>query len=391
MTSREWEMHLTRRALLGRSMALGATLTGAGTLLAGCGSSKSPGSSGDAKKGGTINYYSWQGYEFPFPEAQKFFREHDIKLKPSFISDGAETLTKFTTGGGKGQYNLSTFNAPYGPYFKKLDILQPLDMSKIPAYQDQFFPFFREGATADRYWRAGGEQLGIPFSWAYAATNYDASRVPAPKKATDLLDPPYKGKIALSNDSTGLIFQGALIAGIANEEGHFTPQQLEQIFDVLDEFKAASRKVGVAAGDVGNLFQNGEIVAAMTTWPGLSSIMKGAKAKDVKSVLPEEGALAYCDSYFIPAGAKDTDVVYQLLNEVCKPEMQAAIAKNVITGITSEEALPLLDPASRKLVPYDSLTSFFEKAPLFGLPLEPPKGITSLADWQKRWEQFLAD
>jgi putative spermidine/putrescine transport system substrate-binding protein len=52
----------------------------------------------------------------------------------------------------------------------------------------------------------------------YMSIGYDASKVPAPTKVTDLLGPAYKGKVALNGDPTqaGAAFSGVAMAALGN-------------------------------------------------------------------------------------------------------------------------------------------------------------------------------
>jgi spermidine/putrescine-binding protein len=339
--------------------------------------------------GGTINFYSWQTYDLPYPAMKKWLKQHHITLHARYVSNGDDITAKFTTGGGKGVYNLSTYGAPYGPLFKRLNIVEPLDLSRIPNYNHNFFPFFRSGPTWKKYWNMGGKQYGIPFAWGYSATNYDSSKVHAPRKASDLLKPPFLGKFAMTDDSQGLIVQGALIAGVANPNCHFTRDDLNKIFDVLKTFKKAAKRVGVSFGDLANMYQNGEVVASLTTWQGFNTLVPGMENK-IKSTLLAEGALGWCDSYFIPQGSKDTDAVYAWLNEISTPQMQVTIAEKAVVGITNAKTVPKLNSKFRNMLPYNKLSSFFAKAPLFGLPVDVPQGgkIMTLSDWTQVWEAF---
>ena len=394
--NQEGQKGMTRADFLKLGAGVGAGLAIGGSLLAACGSSSSSGGTASASPttvAGTINFYSWQTYDLPYPPMKAWLKANDIKLQARYVSNGDDITTMFTTGGGKGLYNLSTYGAPYAALYKKLNIIQPLDLSRIPNYNSDFFSFFRTGPVWSKYWNIDGQQMGIPFSWGWSATNYNATKVPAPKKATDLLKAPYKGKFGMTDDMQGLITQAALIAGLANIDTnpnmHFTKAQLTQIFDILKEFKAASYRAGMQFGDVANLYNSGAIVASLTTFPGFNTMVAGLEHQ-VKSVIVEEGALGYCDSYFMPQGSKDQASVYAWLNEICTPQMQVSIAQDAVAGITNSKTPPLLKPEFRTMFPYDNLSTFFAKCPLFGIPTDVQQGgeFMSYQDWTQAWEAF---
>ena len=51
-----------------------------------------------------------------------------------------------TAGGGKGIYNLSPYEAGYGPFYVGLNIPQPIDVSRVPNFKNAH-PLFRTGAA----------------------------------------------------------------------------------------------------------------------------------------------------------------------------------------------------------------------------------------------------
>jgi spermidine/putrescine transport system substrate-binding protein len=387
---------MTRGEFLRLGAGVGAGIALGGSLLAACGSSSSAGSAASASPtsaAGTLDFYSWQTYDLPYPAMKTWLKANGITMNARYVSNGDDITTMFTTGGGKGLYNLSTYGAPYASLYKKLNMIQPLDLTRIPNYNSDFFSFFRSGPVWSKYWNIGGQQMGIPFSWGWSATNYDSSKVPPPKKATDLLSAPYKGKFGMTDDMQGLITQAAMIAGLAdvntNPNMHFTKAQLNQIMGILKEFKAASYRADMQFGDVANLYNSGAIVASLTTFPGFNTMVSGME-KQVKSVIVEEGALGYCDSYFMPQGSKDQNSVYAWLNEICTPHMQVTIAEDAVAGITNSKTPPLLTPEFRTMFPYDNLNTFFTKCPLFGIPTDVQQGgqFMSYEDWTQAWEAF---
>src|SRR5260221_5166142 len=115
-------MRFTRRELLKRGSVL-ATAIGAGPIFAACGSggntasSSSPGATAGGVAG-TINFYSWQGYDLLAEPGMKAWRtQHKVAIHSTYVSTHNDITAKFSTGGGHGIYNLSTYEAGYGPYY----------------------------------------------------------------------------------------------------------------------------------------------------------------------------------------------------------------------------------------------------------------------------------
>ena len=379
---------LTRRNLLRGGLALGGGALAA-PLLAACGGSSSSGGSSAGGIAGTIEFISYVAYDLRFPLMNQWRAKHGINMKSTYISDQSDVTAKLSSPAGHGLYNLSSYSAQYGPFYKKLGILTPLDMSKIPNYADSM-PFFKSGKVWSQYWHFDGQQWGIPFTWGYDSINYDSAKVKPVTRTSDFLQPALKNKFAIADDMLGMILMSAQALGIANPQGLFTKSELNQIVAFLTKMKKNARTIASGFGDIVNLYASGEIVANISGFPGMQVLVAQKGIKTVRSALPEEGSLSYCDTYFIPAGGNDTNSVYAYINECLTPPMQAQEAGYLQAGVTTVHGAAAVTPPNRVYVPYNDVQSLFVKAPLFGLPFNPPAGYVSFSDWNTAWESVKA-
>lgn len=379
---------LSRRQLLrgGLTVGLGAL---AAPVLAACGSSSGGSASGNGSIAGTIDFISYVAYDLRFSLMNKWRAAHGISMHSTYISDQSEVTAKLTSAAGHGLYNLSSYSAQYGPFYKKLGILTPLDMSKVPNYSDSM-SFFKSGKLWSEYWHFDGQQWGIPFTWGYDSINYNSAKVKPITKTTDFLDPALRDKFAIADDMLGMILMSAQALGIANPNGLFTTSEMNQIVAFLTKMKNNARTIASGFGDIVNLYTSGEIVANISGFPGMQVLVAQHGIKTVRSALPEEGSLSYCDTYFIPSGGQDTDSVYAFINECLTPPMQAQEAGYLQAGVTTVKGAAAVAAPNRVYVPYNDVTSLFKKAPLFGLPFNPPKGYVSFNDWNTAWESIKA-
>jgi spermidine/putrescine transport system substrate-binding protein len=391
---RMWrDLELLDRALTRRSLLRGGLAVGGGALaaplLAACGSNGSAAQSSSGSIAGTIEFISYVAYDLKFPLMNKWRAAHGINMKSTYISDQSEVTAKLSSPAGHGLYNLSSYSAQYGPFYKKLGILTPLDMSKIPNYADSM-PFFKSGKIWSEYWHFDGQQWGIPFTWGYDSINYDSAKVKPITKTTDFLQPALKNKFAIADDLLGMILMSAQALGIANPQGLFTKNQLNQIVAFRTKMKKNARTIASGFGDIVNLYASGEIVANISGFPGMQVLVAQKGINSIRSALPEEGSLSYCDTYFIPAGGNDTDSVYAFINECLTPPMQAQEAGYLQAGVTTVKGAAAVTAPNRVYVPYNDVQSLFVKAPLFGLPFNPPAGYASFSDWNNAWESVKA-
>jgi spermidine/putrescine-binding protein len=385
----ESDRRYSRRQVLAGGLTLGAA-GAAVPLLSACGSSSGSGNGGSSSIAGTIDFLSWVAYDLRFPAMNNWRTQHHINMTSTYISDYPEIPAKLSSPATRGLYNLATYGAQYGQTWKELGILSPLDMSKIPNYTDSL-PYFKSGPTWAQSWHFDGQQWGIPFTWSYATTNYNAAKIAPPTTTADFLKPELTKKFALNNDYQGEILLAAQALKIANQKGLFTHAQLNQIVDYLKALAKNALLVAPSNGDIANLFASGEIVACVDGFLGMQQLVAAKGVKTIKSVVPAEGSFSFVDSYFIPAGAKDTDSAYAFINEALAPPMQAQESGYLQAGVTTQKGVASLSAANRAAYQPSNVETLFKQAPLFDLPpTSPPKGYASDADWQAAWESVQA-
>ena len=162
-------IRFTCRELLRQGGIAALALGGLPALLEACSSSSSPtpagGSSGSSTadiSGTTLDFYSWQGYDIPVKPIKEWLKSNDVTIKASYINTHDDITAKFTTGGGRGNYNLSTYEAGWGPLYIQLGIPTVLDVSKVPNFQKAYdvFKTGTEQALRDMADTTGGVVLG---------------------------------------------------------------------------------------------------------------------------------------------------------------------------------------------------------------------------------------
>ena len=378
---------ISRRDLLGRGLAFGAAGLAAPYLLEGRAWAVDRKAAADVS--GTIDFLSWDAYDLRFPLMNNWRKQHGISMQSTYISDYPEIPAKLTSPASRGLYNLATYGAQYGQQWKELGILTPLDMSKIPNYSNSL-AFFKSGPSWKNYWNFDGHQWGIPFTWSYSANNYNAAKIGPPKKTADFLMPEFKKKFALNDDYQGEILLAAQVLKIANQKGLFTKAQLQKIVEFLTELKRNALLIAPSNGDIANLFASGEIIACVDGFLGMQELVAQKGVKSIRSVVPAEGTFSFVDSYFIPAGSKNADSVYAFINESLAPPMQAQESGYLQAGITTVSGVAALSATDKAQYQPANVQALFASAPLFDLPTNPPKGYTSIADWENAWESVKA-
>ena len=393
-------IRFTRRELLRQGALAALAVGGLPALLEACSSGTSAGSAATggattsagspASVAGTIDFYSWQGYDLTSVKAVKqWLATNDVTLKASYVSTHDDITAKFTTGGGKGNYNLSTFEAGWGPLYIELGIPSELDPSRVPNFQ-KAYEVFRTGA-ASSWFNVSGKQYAFPFTWGLQGINYESSKIGPPASYKDLLKPEFKDKIGITDDAVTIVVIGARVLGFFRTDSLYTPNQLNQIMGFWTEMKDNARLIVPSYGNLADQLVAGEIVAGTPGWAAVNSFAADKGDDAVMHTVPQEGAANFCDAYMIPAESTETDSVYAFINEAFTPEAQAQEAAYLVQAAVVPEAVDLMDPATKALYPYDQIDDILSnQAPLRAIPAQSPSGYTSYQDWLAAWEQVKA-
>ncbi|ATI43977.1 ABC transporter substrate-binding protein (plasmid) [Pacificitalea manganoxidans] len=161
-----------------------------------------------------------------------------------------------------------------------------------------------------------------------------------PASWRDLLDPKFKGRIALYNDGIGFHFPAQVAGGGSLED---IPENMEACWDFVREMKAQNPLLGEDP-DFTTWFQNGEIDAACT----ISTNALAAKKNGVELAwtVPEEGCKFDTDCLWIPKGLPENELYWakQYINLALSQESQQIWLDGlglpgVVPGLTPPEGL----------------------------------------------------
>ena len=383
---------MSRRNLLLRAGATVVTL-GFGPVLAGCGSDTGGGAatpSGEAaatpaKIGGTLDFLTWEGYDLR-AETKGWRREHGVKPRSTYIGSHDDIQAKLKSGGAS-DYDLITYYQGFSELYRKLDILTPIDDSKIPNLAG-IYPIFREGPVADQFWTVEGKRWGIPFTWGTIACNYRADRVDPPKSWEDLLKPEFKGKVGWPDDANGAFLLGGHILGL--DVPRYTRAEFDKLVAFLRRMRDQTNGISPSYGDLTNQLVSGDVLVTFMGWSAVD-VWAQEKGADVKSTIPKEGSFSFCDSYAIPPTTDNGDTAHAFINEALGPEVQAKQASSLSAGVVHPDALPKMGKAIKALYPYDDIEGHFERAPVYAnAPTEAEGDVVTYEELLKTWASIKA-
>ena len=335
----------TRPELLRRAGAVAVSL--------GLGSAFAPQAFAAPEAGGDIKMLTWQGYDVQ--KAMKPFQKaHDLSFHATFIGNHDDIQAKVTQD--PSGYNLITYYEGYHELYKQLNILSPIDPAKVPNLKKNYSQFKNKN-----WWVSDGKLWGVPWTWGSWTLNYNPAKMAAPTKWTDLLDPKFKGKIAILDDPNGAIVIGARILKLPIP--NLTSKQLDQVIALWRKFRANARTISPSPGDLVNLFAERRDRGSGARVHRCHGA-RGVAESQAHAGHPVRRRRLVRRWWAIPPQGPDRDGVLEWINQTLTPKVQAYQSESLLQGVVQPSALPALSSFSRKLFPYANLDKWFKSAPL---------------------------
>ena len=300
---------MMRRVLL-------AALAAAVLLLGSCG-----------KKTPTLNLLVWEGYADP-SFVRAFEEQYHCKVSASYMGSSDELVTKLR-GGSAGIYDVISPSSDVATSIAAAGLAEPLDLSKLPSY-NQLSPKL----TSLPLVRLNGQVYGAPFMWGPDPLIYDTTVFPTPPDSWSVLwDPKYRGKISVWDDLS-TVYMAAQLLGYDKPDPaqlyNLSDEQLEAVKKKLLELKPNIRKMWSTGGELTNLFQNHEVVAAMG-WPLMTNQLRQIHFP-VGETIPRENTTGWIDHLMITSGSENKDLAYKFLEYMIQAQTQKRVTD--VTGYT---------------------------------------------------------
>ena len=396
MRYEEWmRRHTSRRLFLQRAGLITLTVGAGPTLLAACGDDDDDDTAETAAQGpakapaasGRVDFLSWEGYDIPDP-LKSWKTQNDVTVKATYIGNHDEIQTKLKAGGAGAGYDIITYYQGYKPLYQELDILEPLDDQKLPNLKN-LFPYF--ASKEGNFWvDADGTRTGVPWTWGSIGITIDGRRVKSmPTSWFDLLEPQFKGKVAIPDDPTGAWALAAHISGFDPSET--SKDDGEKVFDLLSQVAAQSTGISPSFGDATTKMTAGD---ADVCWQGWAAMNEFAAAEGVDSFetqVPKEGSFSFCDAYALPSGADNADTALAWMNESLDPKVNADAAVILVGGVTVADAVPQLPKNIASLYEYDKLDELLDRSPFYNNPPLESDEFVTFEEVQKRWQEIKAE
>ena len=301
---------------------------------------------------GTLNFTTWPNY-FAQENFDNFTKNTGVNINVAIFGSNEEMLAKLQAGSTgwdvfvPTNYTISTY--------KKLDLIEPLDLKKLPNYdpasQD---PRFLGPGTID------GVVYAVPKDWGttgFIVNTKNVTQNPTSwKEFWDLAQGPLTGKVMVHD------YQLTTIGGALKALGYS--------FNSLDEKELGNAEKLMLATKPHLFGINSDYQPSMRNGDAVMSICWTNDAKQLHADMPEmqyvlgkEGGEIWVDHYAIPKGAPNPDAAYAFIDYLLTPEINAKEIK--FHGAPSTDARcnkllpkeilenPILYPAAEALAPLE--------------------------------------
>lgn len=322
------------------AFAVGVAFLGLAT--AGCG-----------KKIPTLSLLVWEGYADP-SYVHAFEESHHCKVSAAYMGSSDELVAKLR-GGSASNYDVISPSSDVATMIASSGLAAPLDLSKLPSY-----PQLSERLRAMPLVRINGNVYGAPFTWGPNPLLYDTTFFPkAPDSWSVLWDPKLRGKISVW-DELSTICMAAQILGYdkpdPNQLYNLSDEELANVKKKLLELKPNIRKMWVTGGELTNLFENHEIVAAMG-WPLMTNQLRKANFP-IGETIPRENTTGWIDHLMITSASENKELATQFLEYMIQAKTQKAVTD--VTGYdpANPAAAQFMTDGQRKSLHLDNVDDY---------------------------------
>jgi spermidine/putrescine-binding protein len=308
------------------------------------------------RKTETLSLLVWEGYADP-SFLQPFEQSHHCKVVAAYMGSSDELVAKLR-GGSASNYDVISPSSDVATSIVRAGLAAPLDLSKIPTYP-QLSARLRDSPLV----KANGQTYGVPFVWGPNPLLYDTTAFGQPPDSWGILwDPKYKGKISLWDELSSM-YMAAQVLGYDKPDPsqlyNLTDAQLAAVKKKLIELKPNIRKYWSTGGELTNLFQNHEVIAAMG-WPLMTNELRKLNFP-IGETIPKENTTGWVDHLMITAASPRTDLAQQFLEYMVEAQTQKLVTDVTHYTPANPATSQLLTPEERKTLHLDDPDEYMKR------------------------------
>lgn len=267
----------------------------------------------------TLTYFTWAGYDLP-----EFHDSYSAKYggepKYAYFPDSEEAFNKLKQGFA---VDLAHPCLPHIKRWKETGLLKPIDISKIANWND-VFPALRENPSVT----FDGATWMVPWEWGASSLIYRTDKANGATSSYQmLLDPKYKGLIAIPDNIDEMSMLATLLAGI-KDPYELTDADYAAISEKMKALVSQARFLWSDATTVNQAMASGEI-SMFWGWPSTWVDLQKAGVPVEYMSNPKEGVVGWACGLVISKNSTANEAeLYDFINAEIDPKSgQALMAK----------------------------------------------------------------
>ncbi|SME98013.1 spermidine/putrescine transport system substrate-binding protein [Tistlia consotensis] len=244
-----------------------------------------------------------------------FEAKYPVKVKLANFGSSSEQLAKIQAGNAR--VDVSWFGDSRVYLAIKSSAILPLRLENIPNFGQQHEKFQHPA-----YEVGDGRNYSSAMVWGDRAIAYNSDKIATRPVSWDaLLDPQWKGRVALKGSSSAMVQIGALMTG----QDFNAIKDLDAIEKKLKALKPNLLKYWGSGSELTQLFATGEVWIA-DFWRGRVNKLK-EDGTPMGYVVPKEGAPSWVDCVVVPRTCANRRAAEAFIDMSLDPEVQ----KNFVT------------------------------------------------------------
>jgi len=304
----------------------------------------------------SLSLLVWEGYADP-SFIQAFEEAHHCKVVASYMGSSDELVAKLR-GGSASNYDVISPSSDVATSIVHAGLAAPLDLAKIPSYS-QLSPRLRDSPLV----KSNNQVYGVPFVWGPNPLLFDTTAFKQPPDSWSVLwDLKFKGKISLW-DELSSVYMAAQVLGYdqpdPNQLYNLTDEQLAAVKKKLIELKPNIRKYWSTGGELTNLFQNHEIIAAMG-WPLMTNQLQKLKFP-IGETIPKENTTGWIDHLMITAASSRKELATAFLEYMVEAQTQKLVTDVTHYTPANPGTAQFLTPEEKKSLHLDDPDAYMKR------------------------------
>ena len=304
----------------------------------------------------SLSLLVWEGYADP-SFIQAFEEAHHCKVSASYMGSSDDLVAKLR-GGGASNYDVISPSSDVATSIARAGLAEPLDLAKLPSY-GQLSPKLRDIPLV----KIDAQTFGVPFMWGPNPLLYDTTAfAKAPDSWAIFWDPKYKGKISVWDDLSTLYMAAQLLGYDKPDPSqlyNLSDDQLEAVKRKLLALKPNIRKIWATGGELTNLFENHEIIAAMG-WPLMTNQLRQANFP-IAETIPKENTTGWIDHLMISKASPNKELAYAFLEYMIQAQTQKKITDVTHYTPANPGAAQFMSDAEKKGLHLDDPEAYMQR------------------------------